>query len=86
MRITRTARFKRAWERLTEPEKEVARKALKNLENDISYPSLRVKKMKGTEQVWEARANLSLRITFEIENGVIVLRNIGQHDEALDNP
>lgn len=86
MRIARTARFKKAWERLTEPEKEVARKALKNLESDLRYPALRVKKMKGTESVWEARASLSLRITFEIEKGRIVLRNIGQHDEALEQP
>lgn len=86
MKIARTARFKRAWEGLTEEDKKAARKALQNLERDIKYPALRVKKMKGAGEMWEARASISLRITFEIENDVITLRNIGHHDETLEQP
>ncbi len=86
MRIARTARFKKAWKQLTKAEKTLARKAITNLTINIRYPSLRVKKMKGTENIWEARASYSVRITFQIEGDTIILRNIGRHDEALGRP
>ena len=56
MRIAQTARFKKAWRQLNEDEKVLARKAIKNLAEDIRYPALRVKKIKDTEQLWEARS------------------------------
>ena len=86
MKITRTARFKRAWRELNEGEKELARKALRNLAADLRYPALRVRKMEGVEHIWEARVSRSLRMTFQIEGGRIILRNIGRHDETLERP
>jgi len=86
VKITRTARFKKAWRGLSGEEKEVARKALRNLATDLRYPALRAKKMQGVEHVWEARVSLSLRMTFEIERNTIILRNIGRHDETLERP
>ena len=86
MKITRTARFKRAWQELTEEEKELGRKALKNLATDLRYPALKVKKMQGVERIWEARVSRSLRMTFEIEGNRIIMRNIGRHDETLERP
>ena len=86
MKITRTARFKKAWKELNEEEKDLARKALRKLAADLRYPALRVKKMQGVEHIWEARVSRSLRMTFQIEGGRIVLRNIGRHDETLERP
>jgi len=86
VKITRTARFKKAWQELTEEEKELGRKALRNLATDLRYPALRVKKMQGVERIWEARVSRSLRMTFEIEGDTIILRNIGHHDETLERP
>ncbi len=86
MKITRTARFKKAWKELNEEEKDLARKALRNVATDLRYPALRVKKMQGVEHIWEARVSRSLRITFELEGDTIVLRNIGRHDETLERP
>jgi mRNA-degrading endonuclease RelE of RelBE toxin-antitoxin system len=86
VRIARTARFKKAWEQLNEDEKALARKAIRNLAVDIRYPALRAKKIKGAEDIWEARASRSLRMTFQIEGDTIILRNIGRHDEALERP
>lgn len=86
MRIARTERFKKAWQQLTAEEKGLARKAIENLIADMQYPALRVKKMQGTAQIGEARVSRSLRITFQIEGDVIILRNIGQHDETLGRP
>ena len=86
MKITRTARFKKAWRDLTDEDKNLARKALVNLTTNVRYPALRVKKMQGVEHIWEARVSRSLRMTFEIEGSTIILRNIGRHDETLERP
>jgi len=86
MRIARTENFKRAWKQLGEEQKALARKAMDNLIKDIRYPALRVKRIRDTENIWEARVSRSLRMTFEIEGDIITLRNIGQHDETLGRP
>lgn len=86
MRIARTVRFKKAWKELDEDEKELARKAITNLANDMRYPALRVKKIQGAKGIWEARASRSLRITFQVVGDLVILRNIGHHDETLGRP
>ena len=86
MKIARTDRFKKAWSLLIERDKKSARKAIENLVANVNYPSLRVKKIKGTDKLWEARASHSLRITFEIDSNTIVLRYIGHHDQTLKQP
>ncbi|MBI2860840.1 MAG: hypothetical protein HYX91_04955 [Chloroflexi bacterium] len=83
MRIARTEAFKKAWRQLTEEQKALARKAIDNLIADMRYPGLRVKKIKGTGHIWEARGSRSLRMTFQLEGDAIILRNIGEHDETL---
>ena len=86
MKITRTARFKKAWRGLTEEERELGRRALRNLASDLRYPALRVKKTQGAEDIWEARVSRSLRMIFQIEGDTIILRNIGCYDETLERP
>lgn len=86
MKIARTERFKKAWGRLTETEREPGRKAIENLATDIRHPGLRVKKIAGTVGIWEARASISLRLTFEVRGDLITLRNIGPHDQTLERP
>ena len=48
MKITGRARFKKAWQEVTEGEKELGRKALRNLATDLGYPAPRVTKIQGT--------------------------------------
>jgi len=86
MKIARTDSFKKAWGRLNENDKKSARKAIENLIGNIKYPSLRVKKIKGTDNIWEARASHTLRITFHVDSDIIILRNVGHHDETLKQP
>ncbi len=50
------------------------------------HPSLLIKKVKGTNGIFEARLSKSYRFTFYINDGVIVLRKIGEHDKVLKNP
>lgn len=86
MRIARTVKFKKAWKELNEDEKGLARKAIKNLVKDMRYPALKVKKIQGVKSIWEARASRSLRITFQIVGDLVILRNVGHHDETLERP
>jgi mRNA interferase RelE/StbE len=86
MKIALTVRFEKAWTELTQDEKDLTRKALKNLTTDRHYPALRVKKMEGVEHLWEARVSRSIRMTFQISRDTIILRNIGRHDETLYRP
>jgi len=86
VKIARTVRFQKAWKELNEDEKELAKKALRNMASDLRYPALRVKKMKGVEGIWEARVSQTLRITFQVQGNTVILRNIGRHDETLERP
>ena len=86
MKIARTDRFKKAWRELSEADRIRARKALGKMMVDLRYPSLRVKRMQGTLNIWEARVSRSIRLTFEIHNDTLILRNIGRHDETLERP
>lgn len=86
MRLARTSRFKRAFQKLKPEDQALADKALRLLATNTRHPSLRAKKIKGTEGIWEARVSRSLRLTFELHEDLLLLRNIGKHDETLDQP
>ncbi|MBU4274102.1 MAG: hypothetical protein KKA28_19910 [Planctomycetes bacterium] len=45
-----------------------------------SHASLRVKKMLGTENIWEASISKNYRWTFEWAKELVKLRHIGAHD------
>jgi mRNA interferase RelE/StbE len=86
MRLFYTERFRRAYADLDDAQLEPVRKALRLLAADPRHPSLRVKKMQGTTDIWEARASRSLRLTFEMRDDVMLLRNVGTHDDTLSHP
>lgn len=83
-----TARFKRAYKKLTPENQKNVDDALKKLVMGRPYPkSLRVKKMEGHDFVFEASPTMSVRITFHYNNpDYIVLRNVGDHDITLKKP
>jgi mRNA interferase RelE/StbE len=86
MRFQFTRRFERRYALLTEEDAERVRKSLRLLAENPRHPSLRTKKIKGTDGVWEVRAGLSIRLTFERRDDLIVLRNVGPHDAAFKKP
>jgi mRNA-degrading endonuclease RelE of RelBE toxin-antitoxin system len=86
MRLDYTDRFLRAYASLDDQDVERVKKALRLLAENPRHPSLRVKRMQGTENIWEARASLAIRLTFEMQGEWIVLRNVGAHDETLKKP
>ena len=68
---------------LTAQDKERVQRAIHRLGDDWRHPGLGVKRVQGKDDVWEARASLSLRITFQIIGDTIRLRNVGAHDKTL---
>lgn len=79
-------RFKRDYKKLSPLSKEKIKKALLQMERNLKYPSLQVKKMQGTKDIWEARGSKSLRITFHLEGRTIILRTVGEHDILNKQP
>lgn len=86
MNFLETSRFKRAYRILPEDIKSRIKEALRTLAANPRYPSLQVKKIKGTKDIWEARVTLDYRITFHMIKDYIILRNVGHHDPTLKNP
>jgi mRNA-degrading endonuclease RelE of RelBE toxin-antitoxin system len=86
MGVILTEQFEQAYEKLTGSEKRNVHKALTLLGDNPRHPSLRVKKMGGGRNIWEARPSKRLRMTFEMSGEVIVIRNVGEHDKVLKKP
>lgn len=81
MIIVRSPRFDRAYKKLPQNVRGQFKEKIKLMvKSDFTHPSLRIKKIQGTDFIWEASINMNHRFTFEkIENG-IKLRAIGKHD------
>ena len=73
-------------QRLSVDAKKTLKKKLDLLANNPKHPSMRTKKIKGGEDIFEASVNMDIRITWEFFEDVILLRNIGRHDKTLNNP
>ena len=86
MEILFTEQFEQAYKKLTRTEKRSVCKALALLDVNPKYPSLRVKKMEGTQNIWEVRPSKRLRMTFEMVGDTIIMHNVGEHDKVLKRP
>lgn len=86
MRVEWSERFQRAYGKLQRSEQDRFEKALRLITQDPGDPSLHVKEVQGTRDVWEGRCSLKIRFTFEWIEGGIRLRNINDHDACLRNP
>jgi len=78
-------RFKRDYKKLSPQCQKRINHALLQMERDLKHPSLETRKLKGTNSIWEARASKSLRITFNLEGKLIILRTAGEH-KILNQP
>jgi mRNA interferase RelE/StbE len=66
--------------------KKALKKKLDLLADNPKHPSLRTKKIKGSEGIFETSINMDIRMTWEFYEDGILLRNIGKHDKTLGNP
>lgn len=86
MKFIRTDFFKDDFKGLPRDLQRRTEKALYLLGEDIRHPSLRVKKMKGKEDIWEARVSKGYRFTFQIRQDAYLLRHVGTHGKTLGKP
>jgi mRNA-degrading endonuclease RelE of RelBE toxin-antitoxin system len=90
MEIRTTKRFERAFRKLPQHIQDLFEDKLYKFEDDWQHPSLRAKRVQGTDRIWEASINMSIRFTFEWveEDGkqICLLRYTGDHDHCLRPP
>jgi len=73
-------RFKKEYKSLTKNIQKAFDKKLSLFLNNIQHPSLRVKKIQGTRDIWEGTINKNFRFTFCLSENSVVFRRIGTHD------
>lgn len=80
-RITYTDQFRESLDRLTAQEKKQVKKKLALLCQDPNYPSLRVKRLQGTEKFYECSINMDIRVIWYYEKEIVIVAvDVGHHD------
>ena len=75
-----TGTFERLFKRLPKQVRDETLEKLGLYRENPSRPSLRVKRIRGTDRIWEMSVTMSYRVTFELEDERVTLRRIGTHD------
>jgi mRNA-degrading endonuclease RelE of RelBE toxin-antitoxin system len=86
MALIITNRFKKAYQQLPLEAQNKVKKAIRLLDEDPRYPSLRVKPIQGTDKIYEGRIDRKYRFSFEFDGDDKILRNVDNHDDCLKNP
>ncbi|MFH1073634.1 MAG: hypothetical protein V1752_00955 [Candidatus Firestonebacteria bacterium] len=81
-----TERFEKNLKILPKEIKKKFYKQLNLLLSNVRHPSLHTKRIQGANEIWEGRVDYKYRFTFNIYQGIIILRVIGNHDEVLKRP
>ncbi len=76
-----STRFKKSFSKLQDQEKRLFYNKLSLFIENHKHPSLRTKKIKGSETLFESSINMSIRViwTYQDENLILML-DIGHHD------
>lgn len=81
MKITFTERFKKRYEKLNDKEKVQFKNKLNIFIQNPLHPSLRVKKIQGTNTLFEFSVNMDVRVIWFYEGKeIIALIDIGHHN------
>ncbi len=86
MAIIWTGRFEKAFKSLNKAIQRKVLRALLLLDENPRHPSLQIKRVQGTEGIWEARVDLQYRLTFQMMGEDKILRNVDSHDKCLRKP
>jgi len=79
-------KFIRTYKKLDRETRQQVDKALQAMALNPKHPSLRLKRVQGTKDIWEASVNMSIRITLRFTEDIIQLRNVGTHDQVFRPP
>ena len=81
LQITYTERFKRHFKKLSTDEKSQFRNKLSIFVNNPMHPSLRTKRIQGTDDLFEFSVNMDIRVIWFYEgDSLVALVDIGHHD------
>ncbi len=80
MELQYTDKFKKDYKKLPLAIQKKTNEQLKVLISDFSYPSLRVKKVKGQKDIFEVSITMQYRLLFLFNANSLVLLRIGPHD------
>ena len=76
-------RFVKSYKKLDRVIRLQVDKTLQIIVINPNHPSLRLKRVQGTKDIWEARVNMSIRITLTLSEDTIQLRNVGTHEQVF---
>ena len=80
-RITYSKRFARHYKKLTSVEKKQIKTKVEMLSEKPLHPSLRTKRIQGTDDLFECSVNMDIRIIWYYEgDALIMLLDVGHHD------
>lgn len=85
IKLSYSARYNRDFFRLEKPIAKMVERKLALFQEGPRHPSLRVKKLRGHEGIWELSLTEQYRVTFEWakvkgEERIAILRRVGTHD------
>ena len=81
LRITYSERFQKHYKKLSGREKNQFRHKLTIFSDNPLHPSLRVKKIQGTDDLFEFSVNMDIRVIWFYEGeSLVALVDIGHHD------
>lgn len=90
MKVVFTATFARSYRNLSSDLQRRVDKTIRLLAakepNGPFHPSLRAKRIQGTPGIWEASVTMKYRLTFQMHEGTLYLRVVGDHDPTLRRP
>lgn len=67
------------YEKLSVEIQNTVNKQISHLLRDIKYPSLRAKKYRGVEDIWQIRINNKYRLYFKLENNTYIILTVIKH-------
>ena len=85
MKLQTTRPFDRDYAELPEEVKERVDKQLALLLLNPRHPSLRLKRIRGTADIWEVRVSRGYRLTLQLAWDTYLLRRMGPHD-VIEQP
>ncbi|MEA3342401.1 MAG: cytotoxin [Chloroflexota bacterium] len=86
MPVQRTTRFDKAYVALSPSIRAKVDRVILLLDENWRHPGLRARKLSGHRGIFYARVDRGHHLTYERHGDVLVLRNVGRHDETLKNP
>jgi mRNA-degrading endonuclease YafQ of YafQ-DinJ toxin-antitoxin module len=86
LRIEFSNKFIQAYKKLDRETRLQVDKTIQAMSLNPKHPSLRSKRVQGTKDIWEASANMSIRLTFRFSEDIIQLRNVGTHEQVFRPP